>query len=66
MSRGSKCFGFFIHGTACLPPFRVSSAWISVDEDDVPYGFSLPSVKVLFHTWRCCLDCLVRGGLVVW
>ena len=59
-----ETFWGFIHGTACLPPFRASTAWVSVD-DDVSYGFSLPSVKVLFCTWRCCLDCLVCGGLVV-
>ena len=57
-------FWGFIHGIACWPPLRVSSAWVSVD-DDVSCGFSLPSVKVLFCTWRCCLDCLARGGLVV-
>ena len=54
----------FIHDTSCLPPFRVGSSWVSVD-DDISFGFVLPTVMELFRTWRCCLNCLVRGGLVV-
>ena len=59
-------WGGFIHDTSCLPPFRVGSSWVSID-DDVTNGFALPSVKSLFRTWRCCLDldALVRGGLSV-
>lgn len=34
-------------------------------DDDVSFGFSLPTVKVHFPTWRCCLDSLLRGGMVV-
>ena len=59
-----ELFWGFIHDTSCLPPLRVGSSWVSVD-DDISFGFVLPTVKELFRTWRCCLDCLVRGGLVV-
>ena len=59
-----EVFWGFIYDAACLPPFRAGSSWVSVD-DDVSFGFVLPTVKVLFRTWRCCLDCLVRGGLIV-
>ena len=52
------------NGISSLPPFRFGSSWVPVD-DDVSFGFVLPSVKVLFRIWRCCLDSLVRGGLVV-
>ena len=59
-----ELFWGFIRDISCLPPFRVGSSWVSVD-DDVTFGFALPSVKALFRTWRCCLDSLVRSGLVV-
>ena len=59
-----ELFWGFIRDTSCLPPFRVGSSWVSVD-DDITFGFALPSVKALFRTWRCCFDSLVRGGLVV-
>ena len=59
-----ELFWGFIRDTASLPPFRVGSTWVSVD-DDITFGFALPSVKALFRTWRCCLDSLVRCGLVV-
>ena len=59
-----ELFWGFIRDTSCLPPFRVGSSWVSVD-DDITFGFALPSVKALFRTWRCCLDSLVRCGLVL-
>ena len=57
-------FWGFIHDTHVLPPFRYGGRWVTMD-DDVAYGFVLPSVKVLFRTWRCCVDALVRGGMLV-
>ncbi len=49
-----EIFWGFIHDTACLPPFRAGSAWVSVD-DDVSFGLVLPSVKVLFCTCHLAL-----------
>ena len=56
-----ELFWGFIHDTLVLPPFRYGGRWVTLD-DDVAFSFVLPSLKVLFRTWRCCVDALVRGG----
>ena len=59
-----ELFWGFIHDTLVLPPFRFGGRWVTLD-DDVALSFVLPSLKVLFRTWRCCVDALVRGGMQV-
>ena len=59
-----ELFWGFIHDTLVLPPFRYGGRWVTL-EDDVALSFVLPSLKVLFRTWRCCVDALVRGGMQV-
>ena len=59
-----ELFWGFIHDTLVLPPFRYGGRWVTLD-DDVALSFVLPSLKVLFRTWRCCVDALVRGGMQV-
>ena len=47
-----ELFWGFIHDTLVLPPFRYGGRWVTLD-DDVALSFVLPSLKVLFRTWRC-------------
>ena len=59
-----ELFWGFVHDTHVLPPFRYGGCWVTLDDDNA-FEFVLPSMKVLFRTWRCCADALVRGGMLV-
>lgn len=68
-SCGTRCdtswlelFRSFLHTTSVLPPNVFEGSWRTVDEDK-NLLFVVPPFRVLFRTWKRCLDALVRGGL---
>ncbi len=59
-----ELFWGFIYDASCLLPFRIGSAWVSLD-DDVSFGFAFPPRKEPFSHmavfvgcpcawWPCC------------
>ena len=57
-----ELFWSFLHTTSVLPPIAFEGSWRTVDEDE-NLLFVIPPFRVLFRTWKRCLDALVRGGL---
>lgn len=55
-----ELFWSFLHTTSLLPPVAFEGSWRTVDEDE-NLLFVVPPFRVLFRTWKRCLDALVRS-----